>query len=356
MSTDQFVCRTPCRLPSGYGREKSTSRFNGGTIYNDAASGLIWVENQVSLGANETIMGKERFEQWVYDHAFVEIKHFHGDNGIFSSEEYRDDCADKMQSQSFSGVGAQHQNSKAERAIQTIMYMARTFMVHSSLHWTDMGADDISLWPFAVKHAVWLYNRVPNLESGLTPLELITKQKADHRDILRSHVWGCPAYVLEPKLQNGQKLPKWNRRSRLGQFLGYSDEHSSLVANVRHLKTGFVSPQYHVVFDDLFESVFSSGPDDAVVDAICEDLYKTSRDIYATDEYDAHDNLVYKPPPLDEVWLDAEGREQSKIELRQQRKRNEELMRNREVEIVDMAPTPATQGGPVPVFQFLMVR
>ncbi len=57
---------------------------------------------------------------------------------------------------------AQHQNSKAERAIQTIMYMARTFLVHSSLHWTDMGADDISLWPFAVKHAVWLYNRFPN--------------------------------------------------------------------------------------------------------------------------------------------------------------------------------------------------
>ena len=77
VSTDQFVCRTPGRLPSGYGREQSTSRFNGGTIYNDAASGLIWVENQVSLGANETIMGKERFEQWIYDHAFVEIKHFH---------------------------------------------------------------------------------------------------------------------------------------------------------------------------------------------------------------------------------------------------------------------------------------
>ncbi len=103
----------------------------------------------------------------------------------------------------------------------------------------DMGADDISLWPFAVKHAVWLYNRVPNFESGLTPMELLTKQKADHCDILHSHVWGCPSYVLEPKLQNGQRLPKWNRWSRLGQFLGYSDEHSSLVANIRHLKTGF---------------------------------------------------------------------------------------------------------------------
>jgi hypothetical protein len=74
--------------------------------------------------------------------------------------------------------------------------------------------------------------------------------------------------VLEQKLQNGQKLPKWNRWSRLGQFLGYSDEHSSLVANVRHLKTGYISPQYHVVFDDLFESVFISGPNNVVVDAI----------------------------------------------------------------------------------------
>ncbi len=352
VSTDQFVCRTPGRLPDGFGREGSSCRFNGGTIYNDAASGLVWVENQVSLGANETVMGKERFEQWIYDNAYVEVKHFHGDNGIFSSEEYRQDCLDKRQSQSFSGVGAQHQNSKAERAIQTIMYMARTFMVHSSLHWTDMGADDISLWPFAVKHAVWLFNRVPNRESGLTPLELITKQKADHRDILRSHVWGCPAYVLEPKLQNGQKLPKWNRRSRLGQFLGYSDEHSSLVANVRHLKTGFISPQFHVVFDDLFESVFSSGPDDQVITAICEDLYNTSREVYATDEYDAHDNLVYKPPPLDEVWLDEDGREQHKQELRQQRKRNDDLMRLRDMEIADMAPTPATQGGPVPGVPF----
>jgi hypothetical protein len=324
------------------------SKFNGGTIYNDAASGLIWVENQVSLGASETIMGKERFEQWLYDIACVEIKHFHGNNGIFSSEEYRQECSEKKQSQSFSGVGAQHQNSKAERAIQTIMYMACTFLVHSSLHWTDMGADDISHWPFAVKRAVWHYNRVPNYVSGLTSMELVTKQKADHRNILRSHVWGCPAYVLEPKLQNGQKLPKWNCWSRLGQFLGYSDKHSSLVANIRHLRMGFVSPQYHVVFDDLFKTVFSSGTDNVLVNSICDNLYRTSCEIYATDKYDADNNLVYKPPPLDEVWLDAEGCEQSKIELRQQRKQNEELMRNREVATKDMVSTPATQGGHVP--------
>jgi hypothetical protein len=177
-------------------------------------------------------MGKTRFEQWLFDQCVCEVKHYHGDNGIFSAEEFRHDCEEKRQSQSFSGVGAQHQNACAERAIQTIMYMARTFMVHASLHWTDKGSDDISLWSFAVKHSVWIYNRVPNVRSGLTPLELITREQSDYKDILRSHVWGCPVFVLEAKLQNDQKLPKWNQRARMGQFVGFSDEHSSLVANV----------------------------------------------------------------------------------------------------------------------------
>ena len=110
VSTDQFVCKTPGRLPTGYGREGSNSCYQGGTIYNDAASGLIWVENQVSLGASETIMGKERFEQWIDDTAYADVKHFHGDNGIFASEQYRQECIVKGQTQSFSGVGAQHQN------------------------------------------------------------------------------------------------------------------------------------------------------------------------------------------------------------------------------------------------------
>ncbi len=69
-----------------------------------------------------------------------------------------------------------------------------------------------------------------------------------------------------------------------------------------------------------------------------------------------HTTTLYKPPPLDEVWLDAEGRQQSKIELRKQRKRNEELMHNCEVATKDMVPTPATQGAMSQIFLFLMAR
>ncbi len=218
-------------------------------------------------------MGKACFEQWLWDQCVSKVKHYHCDNCIFSAKEYRRDCDEKGQSQSFSGVGAQHQNAPAERAIQTIMYIARTFMVHASLHWNDCESDDLSLWSFVVKYVVWIYNCVTNAWSGLTPLVLVTKERSDYKDILRCHVWGCPVYVLKAKLQNDQKLPKWNRRAYLGQFVGFSDEHSSLVANVWHLTTGYISLQFHIGFDNLFESVNSTGVDDCIVETICDGIF-----------------------------------------------------------------------------------
>ena len=41
-------------------------------------------------------------------------------------------------------------------------------------------------------------------------LELFTGVALDSFAHLEcSHVWGCPVYVLDPKLQDGKKLPKW---------------------------------------------------------------------------------------------------------------------------------------------------
>ena len=40
-----------------------------------------------------------------------------------------------------------------EIGIQTIIFMARTFIVHLSLHWSEHGFNDLVLWVFAVKHA-----------------------------------------------------------------------------------------------------------------------------------------------------------------------------------------------------------
>ena len=345
VSMDQFVVTVPGRLPSGYGRENDNARFHGGTIFRDAGTGIIWIENQISLGAGETVLSKIRFEEWLWEQAAVEIRHLHGDNGIFTADMFREDCQKKSQAQSFSGVGAKHQNAQAERAIQTIMYMARTFLIHVSLHWSDRGVDDLALWSFAVKHAAWLYNRVPNRVSGLTPMELLTKTKANHKDLLRTHVWGCPVFVLDPKLQDGKKIPKWNRRSRLGQFLGFSDEHSSLVANIRNLTTGYISPQYHVVFDDLFETVGGSGEADEVVDTVCAKLFENSRDWYVEEEHDENGELIYSPPPLDEVWLTEPERRSRREELSRQRER---IAQRERTKWVDTGP-PSNNDSPPPL-------
>ena len=346
ISTDQYVVKTPGRLEKGYGKEQHTNCYHGGTIYQDAASNLVRVQNQVSLGAGETVMGKAAFEDWIWNLAGVLAKQYHSDNGIFNSELFRRDCIEKQQKQTFSGVGAKHQNSRAERTIQTISYWARSMMVHAALHWPSDGADNIRLWAFAVSHAAWLYIRLPNKHLGWkSPLEVFTKTKSDHRDLLRTHVWGCPVFVLEAKLQDGHKIPKFNRRARMGQFLGFSDEHSSLVARVRNLNTNFVSPQFHVVFDDHFSSIYNdSRLEDTKIESIFEELFENCRDYYGEETLapegatnsqhpaeQPHDECTDCSPELENEWL-TESEQRDKKERIDKWRNTQREIREREAE------------------------
>ena len=54
----------------------------------------------------------------------------------------------------FSGVATHHQNACSEHAIQTIIYMARTFRLYNSLHLSDYSVSDLVLWPFAIRNDV----------------------------------------------------------------------------------------------------------------------------------------------------------------------------------------------------------
>ena len=195
-------------------------------------------------------------------------------------------------------------------------------MAHALIHWPADGADEIRLWAFAFQHTAWLYNRLPNPKTGLTPLEVLTKTKVDHRDLLRSHVWGCPVYVLDPKLQDGKKIPKWNRRSRLGQFLGFSDEHSSLVGRVWNLTTNYVSPQYHLVYDDLFQTIFNDTKlVDSTVGTVFDELFENERDWYSKIETDKSGTILHEPPPLEDVWLSEPEHETAKTWFMNERRR-----------------------------------
>jgi hypothetical protein len=127
-------------------------------------------------------------------------------------------------------------------------------MLHAIIMWPDQA--DLALWPFALDHAVFLWNNLPQRESKMAPIELFSGQKLTSYDHLqRLHVWGCPVYVLDPKLQDGKKIPKWQPRARRGQFLGYSKDHSTTIGLILNNATGHISPQFHVVYNDVFTSV-----------------------------------------------------------------------------------------------------
>jgi len=134
----------------------------------------------------------------------------------------------------------------AERSIQTVVSWARTLLLHAAINWLEMA--DLKLWPFAPQHAVYLWNILPDQHTKLSPLELISGSRVpNYTHLQQLHVWGCPTFVLDPRLQDGKKLPKWSPRSCLGCFLGYSTCHSSTVSLILNSKNGSVTPQYHHV-------------------------------------------------------------------------------------------------------------
>jgi hypothetical protein len=328
VSMDTVIVPIPGRLFSGNGGDYAPEKYTCATIFHDAGSGVIKVYPQLSASASDTLLSKAKFEDFLWTEAGVRVRHYHSDQGVFASNEFRENCKGRRQDQTFSGASAKFQNSLAERSVQTVFWMARHMMLHAALRWATNGADDPRLWPQAVKYSEYLFNRTPSLGSGFSPLERLTQRRSDHKDLLRCHVWGAPVYVLDPRLGDGKKIPKFAQRARCAQFLGFSDEHSSTVGLVRHLVTGNISAQYHVVYDDRFETVFGLfglQEDDEKLDNLVETIWTKlftsdgARDCYVDPEYDAStDELIYDVPPLEEYFLDEDDLRDREERLQEQ--------------------------------------
>ena len=103
VSLDQYQSAIKGRLPHTKGKEKSHEQYCGGTIEVDHASGYIFHRHQVSLRTVDTIKSKHIWEHEARQ-CGVPIRHYHSDNGVFDSKDFKNDVLLRNQSISFSGV------------------------------------------------------------------------------------------------------------------------------------------------------------------------------------------------------------------------------------------------------------
>ena len=110
----------------------TNSRFVCATIYVDVAKGYGFVWPQSSTSQEETIKGKEVFEQLAREQ-WIGIEAYRVDNGIFKGKKFVIDCHKKRQSLTFCGVSAHHQNGHAEQRIRILQELTRTSLAHVAI-------------------------------------------------------------------------------------------------------------------------------------------------------------------------------------------------------------------------------
>jgi hypothetical protein len=304
VSVDHFESRLRGRTYDSQGRSSSAS-FKGGAIFVDHASGYIHVEHQLGFSASETIRAKQIFEKLAMDNG-VTVQSYLTDNGAFKANEFVAEINKHQQKIHYCGAYAHHGNGVAERAVKTVSNMARAMLLHSSAHWKE-GINS-SLWPMAVNYATHIYNTTPK-ENGVCPADIFLGTTVPRHRLQHLHTWGCPVYILDPTLANGSKLPRWQPKSRLGIFVGMSKFHSSDVPLVLNIQTGFITAQFHVVFDDLFSTVSSIGREEEPPDHwqyLCLHSHYV-----ASDEKHSH---------LADEWLTPQERESKRRQIEHETK------------------------------------
>jgi hypothetical protein len=171
ISCDQLQSNAPGRIAVLKGRP-SKAFYHACTFFIDCASNKVHTSFHLSTGADEAVFAKHRFERLAAEHG-VHIHKYHGDNGVFATNQFKSSCQTLNQNFNFCGVGAKHQNGVAERMIGTITRRARTMLLHAIRYWPDAISEE--LWPFALQLAADIHNYTPGTSTLLDAQFLFLK-------------------------------------------------------------------------------------------------------------------------------------------------------------------------------------
>jgi hypothetical protein len=166
------------------------------------------------------------------------------------------------------------------------------------------------MWLFELIEATFQLNRLSLRSDGRSCEATFFNIDAVLFDQTILHVFESPCFVLDSRLQSGiADPPKWEPRSRLGIYVGHSLSHASSVALVLNPRTGDVSPQFHMVFDDLFTTVLymkkSKFPPNWA------ELVEKSSECITDEDYDLAKMWLFPDADLGDISMQANSRTRS---------------------------------------------
>ena len=128
--------------------------------------------------------------------------------GEFKAQGFRDILLNRGIRHEFGSPYTPRHQGHIEVTWRTIMANARAFMFDSNL--------PMYLWPYAVKHAVYIMNRTLNKRTNCTPLQMATGRIPN---LAKIPLFGCKCYSYQ------QFKTKLEPRASVGIFIGF-DSHS----------------------------------------------------------------------------------------------------------------------------------
>ena len=277
-SVDQIVSAQPGLVPQMAG-ELTSNRIWGATVFVDHVTDYVYCHLMTALTLEETLLAKKAYEKLLAQFGH-KAKHYRADNGRFADKGFMESISEANQSIDFCAVGHHGQNGIVENKNKMLTLGARTLLLHGIRMWPQMI--DSMFWPFALKAYAEQMNNLRVDENGQTPEAKMAGVSISGLPITNYHTLFCPVFVLDSRLQSAGGLgpPKWEPRCRVGVYCGHSPLHAGNVALVFNPRTGRISPQFHLVFDDEFSTVpyMERGEVPPQWEDLCRNSYESAED------------------------------------------------------------------------------
>ena len=153
--------------------------------------------------------------------------------GELNSQAFKNMIAEEKYSLELTGSDSSAQNGLIENPNRTYGQMMRC-MLHSS----ELGPE---FWSFALRHAVYVKNRIPHHTIKTTPFEKFTGKRPNLSNL---KIFGSKVYAKKP----GKRPYKLDPHTASGIFLGYTA--TDKVCNYIDLDSARIKSATHIIFDE----------------------------------------------------------------------------------------------------------